>query len=328
MCLNPRKRKNPKYLPNKSNNFTPQLCPDPRLKYITFPCGKCFECRKRYGSDWRFRLHQEFLTSPSSRFHFVTLTFSDDWIYKLRNGYRTDRGVWINGIGFDASDNDLATIAVRRFLERYRRLYGKSLRHFFVTELGGLNGRIHLHGIIIDCKAGRWSPNGKFYVDRSIFDSIWKYGFTFLGWCNSRTINYVTKYITKFDEYHPSFVPKVLTSPAFGKGYVTDVTIRYHQQFNNGNGVWHVTTSNGYQIAIPRYLKLKLFTESQLQKRFFELIENPPPRMINGREVSERCYQLTLPSRFAESCNLMLSSRPVFVNHRTFPIFEDKSFNF
>lgn len=326
-CLNPRRRKNPKYLPNKKNNFTPQFCPDPRLRYITFPCGKCFECRKRYSSDWRFRLHQEFLHSSSKRFHFVTLTFSNEWLDKLRYGYFTDRGNWIDGVG-DVSDNDLATVAVRRFLERYRKKYKVSLRHFFITELGGLNGRIHLHGIIIDCKCGHWSKSGKYYADLDTFNSIWQYGFTWFGWCNSKTINYVTKYITKFDEYNPEFRPIVLVSPGFGKDYVCHTTVSLHRHFDNGNGMWYVTTSTGHHIAIPRYLKLKLFTESDLLRRQIFLLNNPPPKLINGKEVTDKTYQFWCAARYKESVRLKLSLPLVFANHRTFPIFEDQSFNF
>ena len=42
-------------------------------------------------------------------------------------------------------EDGIATLAVRRFLERWRKKYKKSVKHWFVTELGGkFTERIHL----------------------------------------------------------------------------------------------------------------------------------------------------------------------------------------
>ena len=48
----------------------------------------------------------------------------------------------------------------------------------------------------------------------------WSYGITYTGnYVNEKTINYITKYITKIDEKHPDFVGKVLCSKGIGAGY-------------------------------------------------------------------------------------------------------------
>ena len=84
-------------------------------------------------------------------------------------------------------NNDIATKAIRLCLERVRKLTGKSVKHWFITELGHeKTERLHLHGII-------WGlGNGKKVTDN------WKYGITFTGYfVNEKTINYITKYIDR-----------------------------------------------------------------------------------------------------------------------------------
>ena len=86
-------------------------------------------------------------------------------------------------------NNDIATKAIRLCLERVRKLTGKSVKHWFITELGHeKTERLHLHGIV-------WGlGNGKKVTDN------WKYGITFTGYfVNEKTINYITKYMLKID---------------------------------------------------------------------------------------------------------------------------------
>ena len=49
--------------------------------------------------------------------------------------------------------NNIATLALRKFLERCRKKTGKSLKHRCVTELGEDRGRIHLHEIFFGNQA-------------------------------------------------------------------------------------------------------------------------------------------------------------------------------
>lgn len=269
-CLNPQYRKNPKYLPSKKNGFVRPLPPsDPRLLLLRYDCGKCYECRRSRATMWRFRLLQDYKFSNTKRFHFVTFTFSEDSLSVLRSEFP------------DLDDNGIAKKAVRRFLERYRKRYGVSLRHFLVTELGGKNGRIHLHGIVMDCKAGRYRGS-KYIIDMDLFHSIWQYGFCFFGWCNESSISYVTKYIMKQDPFHPDFKPILLLSPGIGSAYVNPTSYRFHH--SQPGGVWYCLTTTGHKICIPRYYRLKLFSESELDARHLDILNNPPPFTFRGRE--------------------------------------------
>ena len=69
--------------------------------------------------------------------------------------------------------------------------------------------RLHLHGIV-------WGIG----TDQLIREK-WNYGITYTGnFVNEKTINYITKYMTKIDENHPEFVGKVLCSKGIGAGYI------------------------------------------------------------------------------------------------------------
>ena len=94
-------------------------------------------------------------------------------------------------------ENEIASLAVRRFLERWRKKYKKSVKHWLITELGH-NGteRIHIHGII-------FTDNVEDIRD------LWKYGYIWIGdYVNEKTINYIVKYCNKLDIDHKGYISK------------------------------------------------------------------------------------------------------------------------
>ena len=136
---------------------------------------------KKKSREWQERLNEEIRHRKDGLF--VTLTFSNEQIhniahgldtngepikrkikyYIMQKGKRVEKFEWqeIGGINLEGYelDNEIARIAVRRFLERWRKTHKKSVRHWLITELGG-NGteNIHLHGIIFTEKADK-NPN-------------------------------------------------------------------------------------------------------------------------------------------------------------------------
>lgn len=297
-CLNPLTIKNPRYLPSKKNGYNPPIPIDNRLYYLQVPCGKCIECRRRRASDWRFRLHNEYRYNPQSRFYFVTLTLSDDGLKRLLSQVDFEDGIFSYKI--------LVIKAVRLFLERYRKKYGRSLRHLFVSELGEENGRIHIHGIIV-------APNTKMKfhhfrkgipVYRSPeFDNLWNYGFTYIEGCAERCISYVLKYIMKKDEKHPDFVSTLLVSPGLGKEYVNKCG-SWHR---SGEFKWFCVSSSGWKIAMPRYYKEKIFDERERLMRSLMLLDDPPPPVFHGREFKDIVeYSRFLVNYFAKTLRLGL----------------------
>lgn len=271
MCLYPKLIKNRKYTINKKNGgFIPPVT-DPRTLYVPIACGKCIECMKRKARDWNVRLQEEI--KPNRNGKFITLTFSNESIQELCKHEKLK-----NLKGYEL-DNQLATLATRLFLERWRKKFKKSLRHWLVTELGH-NGteNIHLHGIV-------WTNETYATIGK-----IWNYGFiwprpetTVQTYVNSKTINYITKYVHKIDEKHKLYKPVILTSPGMGANYIKGhnaTTNKYTPQKTNET----YRTPSGHKIALPIYWRNKLYTDKEKESLWLEKLEKNI-RYVCGEKV-------------------------------------------
>ena len=137
MCLFPKLVKNPKYRVNRKNGGNVPYMTDSRVGYVPIGCGVCFECINKEATKWKIRLFEEIKRDETGKF--VTLTFSDESLEELERdcdaNERTHKYV---------KDNEIARLGVRRFLERWRKKHGKSVKHWLITELGTTNTeRIH-----------------------------------------------------------------------------------------------------------------------------------------------------------------------------------------
>jgi len=268
MCLYPKLIQNRKYIANKKNGGVIPPVSDLRVLYVPAGCGKCMECKKQKSREWNVRLQEEIRHNNKGKF--VTLTFSNESIKELTKE--------IKGLEGYNLDNEIATLAVRRFLERWRKKYKKSVRHWLVTELGG-NGteNIHLHGIL-------WTEESAKTIDK-----IWKYGYTWVGdknnggYVNERTVNYITKYVTKTDLKHSQYNSKILCSQGIGKGY----TERLDSKLNKYNGEKTketYTTKQGTKLAMPIYYRNKIYTEEEREKLWIQKLDKEE-RYVCGEKV-------------------------------------------
>lgn len=254
MCLYPRLIANKKYLPNRKNNYNPPILHDIRLKYVSIGCGKCIECRKQKANNWRIRLTQEILSDNVAQF--VTLTFSEEALNSIMRKYNIE----------DA--NLVAGIAVRRFLERWRKKHTKSVKHWLITELGHQGTeRIHLHGLI-------WTDN------KEDIKNIWGYGYVFIGeYVGIRTINYIVKYVTKLDADHKTFEGQIFASAGIGKAYNTKgenkellkVLNRCKYKGKDTQEYWRAPT--GQKLALPIYYRNYIYNEEQRELLWLQKIE-------------------------------------------------------
>lgn len=243
MCLYPTYVKNPKYKPNKKNNGKPPICRDRRLFYIPVKCECCIECRKEKQREWRVRLEEELRSNFG---YFTTLTISQEGIKKIEEK---------TSLKWEENPNEIATKGLRLFLERVRKDTGKSIKHWCVTELGEKKDRIHLHGIFFGQKSAE------------LIRKHWKYGFVFIGgYCNSRSINYMTKYMLKVDIKHPEFKQIVLASAGIGAGYMDRLDYLWQKQNYKNIEVATYTFRNGTKMAMPKYYKNKIFTDKEREK--------------------------------------------------------------
>lgn len=298
MCLFPKLMPNKKYQKNKKNGGIIPPLPiingeeDKRVLFVPIACGNCMECRKAKAREWQVRLSEE-VKHQKLKPIMVTLTFSDESILELGNITKKK--------GYE-QDNAIATLGVRRFLERWRKKYKKSLRHWFITELGH-NGteNVHMHGIV-------WTDK-----DPSEIRSIWKYGFVWLstedpsGFVNYRTVNYLVKYVHKSDEKHKYYKPKVLTSRGIGKGYTKTHNFKQNKFKSNGKTKDNYVNPQGYKFALPIYYRNKRYNEEEREILWIEKLDKQI-RYVNGIkiDVSENDINYLHALKFAREKNKRL----------------------
>lgn len=190
-------------------------------------------------------------------------------------------------------DNAIAKRALRLFNERYRKLTGKALRHWLVTELGHKGTEnIHLHGLI-------WTD-----IPIEKIQSLWQYGYTWprnnhdakKTYVNNKTINYITKYVHKQDEKHKHYNSKVLSSPGIGSNYINEHTLAKNGYKGTETDETY-RTSSGHKIALPIYWRNKIYTDEQKEKLWLHKLDKQE-RYVCGEKIdisiSDENYKLTL----------------------------------
>lgn len=227
-------------------NF-PYLVQNPKasgLGTIPVPCGRCYDCRLRSVNQWVFRLQQEEKRSTSS--YFVTLTYDTEVVPISRNGFMT----------LDYTD-------VQKFWKRLRKLpTSKHLRYFVVGEYGGKRMRPHYHAIILN-------------VVMQDVVLAWQKGFVHFGGVSGASIAYTLKYMMKDskiplhqnDDRQREFRKM---SKGIGANYITDAVYKFHNQRPND---LVIPLPTGHVIALPRYYRLRLFSED-VQRDQVKALEN------------------------------------------------------
>ena len=196
-------------------------------------------------------------------------------------------------------DNKIAKIAVRRFLERWRKKNKKSVRHWLVTELGHKNTEhLHLHGII-------WTDKPE------DIEKIWKYGYVWKGYekngrienyVSGRTVNYIVKYIHKTDADHKYYKPKVLTSAGIGKGYMTR-TDKERNKFNGEKTIETYKTRSGHDMTLPKYFRNKIYSDDEREKLWIQKLD---------KEVTYICgIEIDISKGFDRYFNVMKTQRKI-----------------
>lgn len=270
MCYFTKKVLNKRFLPNRKNRWDPPVCTDERFKYVEVECGHCFECRKKKRREWRIRNYEQLRETPNAVF--FTGTVSPKRYEEICTKYRYKND--------GTQDNEIITKIQRLFLERIRKQTGKSVKHWCVTEKGHTNTRrIHIHGLF-------YATNGetKWQLTKLLYEN-WIDGYKYYGrYVNEKTINYVSKYMTKKDEDNPEYIGIVLCSKGLGAGYKNRMA--YKHAWNNENTKIIYKARNGTELPIPRYYKTQLFDENQRQLLWL-YAENKGTKWVKGFEIRE-----------------------------------------
>jgi hypothetical protein len=273
MCLYPTLIKNRKYTANKKNGGVVPPIKDKRTEYVPIGCQDCIECRKQKAREWQTRMQEEIKKHKNGKF--VTLTFNNEQYSKLTEHPK------IKELEGYPRDNAIATVAVRYFLERYRKKYKKSIRHWLITELGH-NGteNIHIHGIL-------WTDQKLDEIEK-----IWNYGWIWKGkkkngktenYVNNRTVNYIIKYITKKDEIHKNYKSIILTTAGIGKNYIQSYNAT-NNKYNGKQTNEAYRTESGHKLALPIYWRNKLYTEEQREKLWLIKLDKQT-RYVCGEKI-------------------------------------------
>lgn len=271
MCLYPTYRINKKYTITKKNGGHVPPLSDNRIKYVATGCGKCEECKKQKARNWQVRLLEEVRQDRTGKF--ITLTFSGASLKHIKQKLN-ERGEYPEGYELD---NAIASQAVRWFLERWRKKYKKSVKHWLITEIGGNNYEgLHLHGIIFTKES------------YETIEKIWAYGHIWptkrtqkKTYVNEKTVNYIVKYVNKIDKKHPNYNPKVYTSKGIGKGYLERTKMNAYKGIDTKE---YYLTRTGHKIALPTYYRNKIYTEEEREKLWINLIDKQV-RFVKGEKI-------------------------------------------
>jgi hypothetical protein len=276
MCLYPRLIRNRKYTANKKNGGIIPEVKDRRVLMVPVGCGKCIECKKQKAREWQVRLQEDIRVNKNAKF--VTLTFNERELIKLENSIKKLKG-------YDR-DNEVCRKAVRRFTERWRKKYKKTVRHWLVTELGSQNTeRVHMHGLL-------WTDE-----PTEVIQERWHYGNVWVGdYVNGKTINYIVKYVNKTDKAHKEYNSRIFTSKGIGRDYIHRSDIKRNEYNENGKTIETYKTRQGTELALPIYYRNKIYTDDEKEKLWLEKLDKLE-RWVCGVKVdisngSEEYYKL------------------------------------
>lgn len=286
MCYFGTLYKNTRYTANKKNGGIIPPIYDDRILAVAIGCGRCQECLKQKARDWQARLSEDIKHNTNGKM--ITLTFSNTAISRINDQIPQTYQKWnklhqtfeeLPLVGYKR-DNEIATRATKLFLERWRKEYKTSIRHWLITELGHKGTEnIHLHGII-------WTDEPYF-----IIRSKWAYGHIWpkketerQTWVNEQTINYSIKYVHKIDKDHPNYKPIILTSPGIGAGYIGTYNANKNKFNPHGETNETYTLSSGHKIAMPTYWRNKIYSDEEREKLWIIMLDKQE-RWIGGERV-------------------------------------------
>lgn len=283
MCLYPKLIQNPKYKANQKNGgvIPPQI--DKRTSFVPIGCGNCKECRKQKSREWNVRLHEEIKSNNTGKF--ITLTFNNEAIKTIQEKIYekcTEKNTEIP-TGYKL-DNEISTYAIRHFLERWRKKYKQSIRHWLITELGHTGTEnIHLHGILFTKEPYDEIERIWNNAEEGPYGFIWPkkehYKNTYV---NEKTVNYITKYVTKLDKDHPNYKAIILTSPGIGAAYTKNKHGDWkNNKFKEAETNETYQTREGYKLGLPIYYKNKIYTEEEREALWLHKLDKGE-RYING----------------------------------------------
>lgn len=238
-----------------------------KVQGITIPCGKCVECLQRKRQEWVFRLLSELKDAKTC--YFITFTYDDQHLPMDDMGYY-----------------QLDKRHVQLFFKRLRKEYPDNhIRYFLCGEYGTHTFRPHYHAIIFNLPLDNTPSRIKLTKK---LETIWQKGHVDIGdTVNGAAINYCAKYIMykhSVSEHHVK--PFILTSrrPGLGSNYINSQQIRNYHQSSDDN----LAMVDGCKLPLPRYYSTKIFSEKELEERYYRLRDKQEKEMNEKIEYEFR----------------------------------------
>lgn len=217
---------------------------------IPVPCGRCAKCLKRRASGWSFRLMQQEKISQSA--HFITLTYDTRHVHITKAGF----------MDLNKRDVQLFFKSLRKKSDRdLCKLY--PIKYYAVGEYGTRTNRPHYHIIL-------------FNAELKLIQSAWTLGQVHYGQVTGASVGYCLKYMQKpkripmhrNDDRTPEFG---LFSKGLGANYLTPAMVKWHK--DDLENRMYCNIEGNKKIAMPRYIKNKLYNETEREQAAFATLQ-------------------------------------------------------
>lgn len=234
------------------------------LTHVNVPCGKCENCVKRRRQEWCFRMEYELKRCKTA--YFVTLTYDKPKYDKYGN--------------MTLVPNHMTKFMKRLRLYEKRKLYSyesvynnlkiyDKVKFYGCGEYGEDFGRPHMHLIIFNvskkCIIDAWmNYNVDVKKKKDDGDKKWKPGYVYIKPATSESIAYVTKYMDKWRNKKQDWKKQRefnRSSMNLGSGFCDKMTDFYRENLD----INYVVNKKGIKIPMPRYYRLKMLNEDELQ---------------------------------------------------------------
>jgi hypothetical protein len=229
---------------------------------LSFPCGKCAECKAARISGWTFRLMKEAERSTSALF--ITLTYE---IPPL-----TEKGL----MTLDKRD---PVLFIKKIRKKHHINDNTKLKYYLAGEYGTKGDRPHYHIILFNAnlsdligkqlatqiELGNLTLDGKTPMQIK----AWQHGHSTIGELTEGGASYTCKYISKTARI-PKFIGDDRTpeysnmSKGIGDNYPTESIIKWHRADILNR--MYIPLKDGKAIKMPRYYKKHFYTELEREE--------------------------------------------------------------
>ena len=129
-------------------------------------------------------------------------------------------------------------------------------------------------------------------------EKIWGYGYVWSGkivngrrinYVSERTINYITKYVTKVDLMHKYYRPVILCSPGIGANYTKSKDFE-RNKYKGKETKETYTNRQGYKMSLPIYWRNKAYTEEEREQLWLQRLDKNE-RWVKGEKVAASNYE-------------------------------------